>query len=91
MFFIAAGFYFAGNLIFVLYGQGEIQPWNQQKEQHPNQSVANVNTIDIGMPKIGEMSHSSLLEPIACTLKLVKMQLKFPFCISQISTGARIQ
>jgi dipeptide/tripeptide permease len=28
VFYIASAVYFAGNLFFVLFGKGEIQPWN---------------------------------------------------------------
>lgn len=28
VFFVASGFYFVGNLIFVIFGSGKIQPWN---------------------------------------------------------------
>lgn len=32
VFFIAAGFYFSGNLLFVIFGKAEIQPWNEADE-----------------------------------------------------------
>lgn len=29
VFFIAAGFYLIGNLVFVIFGKAETQPWNE--------------------------------------------------------------
>ncbi|XP_067010450.1 putative inorganic phosphate cotransporter [Anabrus simplex] len=29
VFFVSAGFYFVGNLIFILFGKGTVQPWNE--------------------------------------------------------------
>ncbi|XP_073812051.1 putative inorganic phosphate cotransporter isoform X1 [Musca autumnalis] len=34
IFFIAAGFYFIGNLLFVLFGKVEVQSWNDAQPQH---------------------------------------------------------
>ncbi|XP_073848743.1 putative inorganic phosphate cotransporter [Musca autumnalis] len=34
IFFIAAGFYFIGNLLFVVFGKVEIQSWNDAQPQH---------------------------------------------------------
>lgn len=33
IFFVAAGFYFVGNTIFVFFGKGTIQPWNYQNDE----------------------------------------------------------
>ena len=32
VFFIAAGFYFVGNLLFVVLGKTEVQPWNSPED-----------------------------------------------------------
>ncbi|XP_013113524.2 putative inorganic phosphate cotransporter isoform X1 [Stomoxys calcitrans] len=34
IFFIAAGFYFVGNLLFVVFGKTEVQPWNDAQPLH---------------------------------------------------------
>ncbi|XP_075169622.1 putative inorganic phosphate cotransporter isoform X2 [Haematobia irritans] len=34
IFFIAAGFYFLGNLLFVIFGKTEVQPWNDVQPKH---------------------------------------------------------
>lgn len=47
VFFIAAGFFVVGNLMFIIFGKAEIQPWNDVK--HSN----NANTDD---EKPGEVS-----------------------------------
>lgn len=41
VFFIAAAFYFSGNLLFVIFGKANIQPWNDA-EQEPRKN----STID---------------------------------------------
>lgn len=33
VFFIAAAFYFSGNLLFVIIGKAEIQPWNEAVDE----------------------------------------------------------
>ncbi|XP_049947632.1 putative inorganic phosphate cotransporter [Schistocerca serialis cubense] len=44
IFLIAAGFYFIGNLIFIIFGKGEVQPWNEPtrltKESEANYGTA---------------------------------------------------
>lgn len=42
IFFIAAGFFFAGNLLFVIFGKAEIQPWNET-EGDKNNTLATAN------------------------------------------------
>lgn len=42
IFFIAAGFFFGGNLLFVIFGEAEIQPWNETKADN-NNTLATVN------------------------------------------------
>lgn len=34
IFFIAAGFYFIGNLLFVVFGKVEVQSWNDAQPEH---------------------------------------------------------
>lgn len=36
VFFIAAAFYFFGNLIFVIIGKASIQPWNEPIHEQRN-------------------------------------------------------
>lgn len=50
IFFIAAGFYFAGNLVFVIFGRGEIQPWNEQQseKEQSNQTNTKMDIIEFG-------------------------------------------
>lgn len=38
IYFIAAGFFFVGNLIFVIFGTAEIQPWNGATGKKANES-----------------------------------------------------
>lgn len=51
VFFIAAGFYFTGNLLFLIFGEAEIQPWNEPNDEHSCTSV----TTDDDDEKIGEI------------------------------------
>lgn len=41
VFFIAAAFYFCGNLIFVIFGNASIQPWNEPLMEE------NTNSTDV--------------------------------------------
>lgn len=36
IFFIAAGFFFVGNLLFVIFGRAEIQQWNETEANSKN-------------------------------------------------------
>lgn len=40
IFFIAAAFYFSGNLIFVIFGKASIQPWNEKKDETTHSSAS---------------------------------------------------
>lgn len=42
IFFIAAGIFFGGNLLFVIFGKAEIQPWNES-EADTNNTPATAN------------------------------------------------
>lgn len=44
VFFIAAAFYFCGNLLFVIFGKADIQPWNDadyEVKKNSNNDKAN--------------------------------------------------
>lgn len=45
IFFIAAGIFFGGNLLFVIFGEAEIQPWNEAVADNSNTlaTAKNVN------------------------------------------------
>lgn len=51
IFFIAAGAYFTGNLIFVLFGRGDVQPWNNppstQEKEMKQMNVGIYNTFEM--------------------------------------------
>lgn len=34
VFFVSAGVFFVGNLIFIVFGSGTIQPWNNTEENN---------------------------------------------------------
>lgn len=51
IFFIAAAFYFSGNLIFVIIGKAEIQPWNEAVDD-----VIKVPAEHVGA-KLGTVHH----------------------------------
>lgn len=40
IFFVAAAFYFTGNLIFVIFGKASIQPWNEPTDEPTNSTVS---------------------------------------------------
>ncbi|XP_069689794.1 putative inorganic phosphate cotransporter isoform X2 [Periplaneta americana] len=42
VFFISSGIYFAGNLIFVLFGKAEIQPWNEPTRNRDVEGAENM-------------------------------------------------
>lgn len=47
IFFVAAAFYFFGNLIFVIFGEASIQQWNEPNED-------NTNSTDMDEGKLGK-------------------------------------
>lgn len=48
VFFIAAGFYFVGNLLFVIFGKTEVQSWNS-----PEDALAKrLNVVDAESPAL---------------------------------------
>lgn len=55
VFFIAAAFYFFGNLIFVIFGKAAIQPWNEPKDEQRS-------SADSDEERLGEVSMSRKFE-----------------------------
>lgn len=51
VFFVAAAFYFFGNLVFVVLGKATIQPWNEVEEKQRN-------SAEIEEESLGEVSMS---------------------------------
>lgn len=59
IFFIAAAFYFTGNLIFIIFGKAEIQPWNEVNENIKTSAIRDAHEEDD--EKLGEVSMTWIL------------------------------
>jgi len=54
VFFLAAGFYFFGNLLFVIFGRTETQWWDSP--------VVDAESIEAGMPLAGNNQNNAAKE-----------------------------
>ncbi|XP_014485439.1 PREDICTED: putative inorganic phosphate cotransporter [Dinoponera quadriceps] len=55
VFFLSAGLYFVGNLIFILFGSSKIQPWNDTVKRRRDSTLDNVTKAPTSIATIKEL------------------------------------
>lgn len=76
IFFIAAAFFFLGNLIFVIFGKASIQPWNDPEEQQklPQQQQVQIFSVEPDDERLGK-------NPLFCHLKSILREILKENCL----------